>query len=689
MSLLSEPSLRTIATERTPQRGKTLFLVESASEVVRIRTELGGHKPADAKIVALNPEAEYALEKAGLPFALADEYYTEEEITRAGIANYERVDQFCDYVDAWFEKRSEIVKRFALKPARFNVYPLKILFDAISIRMFILKRILTEEKPSMVWAAPAEKADDPIDPFLLFRASIFARLLPLVCAGLGIPIRTWERDRSLSSGEYRTVVRDAVNPGKSRRGLASALRARWSLAQILGRGVGLSVWGRAMRRSGGDLPSVLVMDLNDREIQLITRSLIQRGACRPLYWLKGSRWAVSLNPIRVMRLDGKGRRAEPDGSLDREAPSLWAELADDPGFRRFLEWEGVDAFSAVESRLRHLFTDLLVKAAELNLLARTLFAQSRVQVVVTSQVALYWQRAICAAAHDAGVRVVNMQHGMMGERLCPIVFYTECEGPDYLLTYGTGMVDFCRRHYPQGAVPVPTGSPALDQLGHGPERQERGRMLRRLGLDPGKKTVVYCPTSICGNKFYVSHSYPKSDSRYFHIQRRIVECFKAYPALQFVVKQHVGTPSGFPLRDLIRDRRIENCRVVVEEPSFVELFPVADLFVLDSPTMTFLEVLTTRKPVLVFNNWYRWEPESLDLLKCSAVFSDDLDEFIGILRGYLATGRFEEARRAGSAYLWRFGTHLGDGRSADRAAEAIERIVQDGTPAETEKVGQA
>lgn len=651
------------------QVGKALVFVESASDVARVKREWGGHKPANIKIVALDPEAEYALEKAGLPFTLADDYYAVEEITRAGIVNYERVDQFCEYVDAWFEKRSEIVKRFGLKPARFNVYPLKILFDAVGLRLLILKRILLQEKPGEVWSGPAPFEDTPTDPFLFFRASIFARLLPLVCASLGIPLRTWGVGCDRRSDVAPTVVFNAVNPGQSLRGL---LRARWSLARILGRGVGSSL----MRFGTADRPTVLMMDLNDREIQLIAGRLIERGACRLLYWPQGRCWAASFNPFRLGRLDGQRQQAELVGSLGREAQSLWAELADDPGFRRFLEWEGVDAFSAVESRLRYVFTDLLVEAAALNLRARVIFANGRVGVVVLSQVALYWQRAVCAAAKDCGVRVVNMQHGMVGERLCPIVFYTECEGVDCLLTYGTGMEDFCRRHYPQGATPVSTGSPALDQLERAVGSQNPDRVLRRLGLAQGKKTVVYCPTSSTGNKFYVAYSYPKSDSQYFSIQRRIVETFRDYLSLQFVVKQHVGMPRGFPLGDLIRDLRMENCRVVVEEPSFVELLAVADLVILDSPTTTFLETLALKKPVLVFNNWYRWEPESLALLKRGAVFSDDLEEFIAILREYLATEGFEEAWRDGSVYLKRFGTYLGDGQSADRAADVIEAIAQ-------------
>ncbi|TAJ10917.1 MAG: hypothetical protein EPO61_01155 [Nitrospirae bacterium] len=661
----------------------TLVFVESGSDIDRMR-HVGDGRDRSLRIIALSPEAEYALEKAGLPFALADDYYTGEEITQAGIANYDRVDEFCAYVDAWFEQRSEIVKRFGLKPARFNVYPLKILFDAVSVRLIILRRILTQEKPVEVWAAPEEQGDHPLDPFLFFGASIFARLLPSVCASLGIPFRTWKIDGHCADA-VPTALHDLVNPGRSRNRYTAAFHTCWPLIQDLGRGVSLS-W---RRRFSASRPELLVMDLNDREIRLVSASLMERGTCRLLYWSRRSRWVASLNPFRLMRLDDQGQRDGILRTLTQETATLWPELTGDPGFRRFLVWDGVDAFPVVESRLQHVFTELLVKAAELNLQARAMFDKMNIRVLLMSQVALYWQRAVCAAAKDCGLRVVNMQHGLVGERLCPIVYYTECEGVDDLLTYGTGMQDFCRRHYPHAAVPLPTGSPALDQLERSVGNRNPGQVLRRLGLAQGKKTVIYCPTSSTGNKLYVSFSYPKSDSQYFAIQRRIVETFRDYPALQFVVKQHVGMPRGFPLGDLMRDLRMDNCRVVVEEPSFVDLLAAADLVILDSPTMTFLETLAMGMPVLVFNNWFRWEPETLELLKQSAVYSNDFDEFIGILRGYLATERFEGASRDGSAFLRRFGTYKGDRRSADRAAEAIEKLAQTDALAGAGTVAQA
>ncbi len=149
---------------------------------------------------------------------------------------------------------------------------------------------------------------------------------------------------------------------------------------------------------------------------------------------------------------------------------------------------------------------------------------------------------------------------------------------------------------------------------------------------------------VYGNRFYFSLSRPKSDSEYFRIQRRIVKAFKDFPSVPLLVKEHSGTPTSFPLKEFVEDGKIANCRVLREEVSFAELLPLADLVVLDSPTMTFLETLAAEKPVLVFNNWYRWDAEALAQLRKAAVYRDDFEEFLEVLRDYLAQGRFAEAR---------------------------------------------
>jgi hypothetical protein len=620
------------------------------------------------KLIALDPATEYALEKNGLEFAIPDQYYTEEEINELGIGNFALVESFCDYVDRWLSQRSDLLAEHGVRPAWYNYFALKVLFDAITLRLFILTRVLTSERPAEVWYFPP-KITSHINPFLLFEESIYSYLIPLSCSHQNIPAQV------LEEGSH-SVVRYSEASTPSRRSHLRALLRRLSPLRtaIGGPGGYLRAWGNRLRN--GSKTTILVAGLAEEDVQLVTRELLKQSTHRLLYWRPGSSSMVGLCPWSIVRLDGKAERAAQLEQLAAKTRELWPRLFQDGGFREYLVARGIDYSSVVESRLQFMLTDLLTASVRTYLQGRELIARCQPRMVLLSQVANPWQHAISAAAKSTGVPVVSYQHGDFGTRLAPIGYYTECAEPDFMLVYGQGVEEFCRRHYPEGAMPIAVGSLELDQLARSDGRAKRHGIFQKLGLDPTKKTIVYCPTNVYGNMFYISYSYPKSDSRYFYIQRRIVETFKDFPSVQLVVKQHPSTSPHFPIKDSVSDQGISNCTLVRDEVSFADLLPLADLFILDSPTMTFLEILTTGKPVLIFNDWFQWEKGTLELVKQSAVFTDDLEEFIKILRGYLSHRHFEEAARDGGEYLKHYGTYLGDGRSAGRAVDAIDAIIQ-------------
>ena len=166
-----------------------------------------------------------------------------------------------------------------------------------------------------------------------------------------------------------------------------------------------------------------------------------------------------------------------------------------------------------------------------------------------------------------------------------------------------------------------------------------------------------------------------SDSDYFAIQKRIVSVFHDFPDLQFIVKLHPN-PS-YPLSPIVQlaaDLGIDNC-LFVRDMMLSEVLPLGDLFINDSPTTTLLQMLTTGKRVLVFNHpALQWEDGALELLRRSAILSDDLAEFLHLLRDHLASRRFGPLETDDGEFLRRYGTCLGDGRSAERVVAALSAI---------------
>jgi hypothetical protein len=106
------------------------------------------------------------------------------------------------------------------------------------------------------------------------------------------------------------------------------------------------------------------------------------------------------------------------------------------------------------------------------------------------------------------------------------------------------------------------GSPRLDRIVRSNALASRERLCRRFGLDPRRSIVLYFPTFVYGRKRYISYNYPRSDSRYFEIQRRIVVAFRDFPEVQLLFKQHQQTSKGFPIAELVRDQAVANCTIV-------------------------------------------------------------------------------------------------------------------------------
>lgn len=165
------------------------------------------------------------------------------------------------------------------------------------------------------------------------------------------------------------------------------------------------------------------------------------------------------------------------------------------------------------------------------------------------------------------------------------------------------------------------------------------------------------------------------------MQRRLVGAFNEFPEIQFVLKLPDGPLYPFsPIADLVRDRQLKNC-VVITDP-LTSVLPMADLFVTDTPTTAFLEILATQRPVLfcgyqMAKPWApdRWDPSRLEMWQERVAYSDDLEEFLELLRSYLREERFEPVSSQ-DTLLKLFGTHLDDGKSVERAHAFLETLAR-------------
>lgn len=637
-----------------------LLFVEGAAQAAEAARLAVGESAGRPTIVALDPAAQFALDQRGIAHVIPDAYCSEAALDDVGIGNFERAERFCRHVDRWLAARCEPIRSFGLEPAWYNYFALKRLFDAMTLKLVLLDAVLAQEQPAEVVYFDRAGSDEVFNHDLFFEESVFPDLIPLACGRLGVPVRAL------------AGVASAAAPPAAPPGLTTWERPLRTLRTLVGHPLTFAA-ATARRWTARGTPAILIDDLEAADVLPVARELVRHTGWRVFNWRLGKDLIVGLCPPGMWRIGGLTARSVAVNQMSAAAGDLWRELSQDDEVRAYLTWNGIAFGAVVETRLRYVFTTLLVEAVARYLSAREAIRQVRPAVILFSHIVHHWQHAMIAAARQARVPVVGYQHGAFGERLAPILYYTECREPDYVLVYGEGVKRFIEQTYQEAAVPIAVGSPQLDRLARTRTRRQAEALRRRWGLDPARPVVVYCATQVYGHKFYSSYCYPKSDSEYFAVQARIVTVFRDFPDVQLIVKEHPKTAGSFPLQAFVRAQGLANCRFLKEEP-LEELLGVADAFILDSPTTTFLEILTTDKPVLVFNDWFRWSEEALAALKARAGFSADLDEFEAMLRRYLSEGT-APGEPASDVFLRGFGSHLGDGRSTERAVAALSGII--------------
>jgi hypothetical protein len=265
--------------------------------------------------------------------------------------------------------------------------------------------------------------------------------------------------------------------------------------------------------------------------------------------------------------------------------------------------------------------------------------------------------ALFAAARGAGVPTAVHQHGgFLGYPEVPAARIHELACSDAYLAYGEGVTRWIETQR-VSVDPVAVGSSALDSL--------------RGAARTDARTVVYAPTMLMGDARYFSrHIYP--DIWYWRLQRIVVErCARLAPE-RVLVKLPPAEPAQSPLARWIADREFPNVDVV-RDVAFADVVADAGLVVLDSPATTLLQALAAGVPVVAFadSQWMTFHADAVEQLRRTASFSTDVEAFL------------EEVERAIAAppqpddhtFLREYGTHLDDGRSAQRAAAALETLA--------------
>lgn len=578
-------------------------------------------------IIALSPFAMYALDKNGVSYHLPEDYYDLRELYRVGVKNYSKVEKICNYIDEKIQKFCSAIKNYDIKPCFFNYYHIKMLYDAVTSRVFQLFKIIESERPDKICVYRTEKFPflTSVAPYIRFdyRESIYARLLE--CEKWKIAIEMFP------SVPYPELPRATTNlRTKIERKIISLFLQSPELLDFL-----------AMLYEEGSLKNLEILIrylpfMKKQKCMLIGGEAYNWQSLRA-YLVKH----LNISPIFVRFHDDPQYWLQLSTALESEyghaLHQCWLELRRDPVLRKFFIWKKVDFFPLFEDRVQFLVEKLSLACLSVYTQVKEWIRKNKIRILFTHSLYTNLRKAAAKAAKDSGIPVFLWQHGAYGYLEQLMVPYNDFLGPDIVFVFGSGVVKKYKKnakHY--GVKLLPVGSPSLEKCLKAPN-------TKKIQSSMSKKILLYVTTNYYQNSFYVYSPPTFSDNYFWLTQRSILEALAKHQQHSVLIKLHPSIRSRLPpLIKYATEKKIKNCKFIVDEYKFVDLLPLADLIVIDFPTTTLLEALTTSKPVFVYGGHLHIDETAKKVLKKRVFYFDELNELIKALDNFVKTWHIDE-----------------------------------------------
>lgn len=594
--------------------------------------------------IALSPFASQELLKLRINFNKIEDYYTPIDIHKVGIENYYKVEKICSILDRHIQEVYPETKDYDLKPAFFNFYHFKIIYDAATVRLFQLFKLIEKEKPLTIYTYNpevypfgfSERAE-----YLVFDSdeSLYTHLLGL---------DGWDAKRSLLQYNKNNGYR-----------FNNSIKIKLKfLLQLLG----LFSIAKSIKYKG----------LQGLTTSLSSSIILFGGAynwesCENLFRKNGfgSYLRVSDN------LEYWARKRKDYYSNYKKAFEI---ICDDRELKELFRYENIDFFPFLESRIRFFIQVLVPSCIQAYSESKELIRKNNVKSLLFSSFMSGTSKSFAKAAKDSKVPVFNWQHGGYGHADHPIIPYLDFVSSDIYFSFGNGLYekysDFERKY---GFTIVPIGSSLLDNL-----KKEKNKPVA-INLDQNKKTILYASTLFHQNLLYVSYFPVFSDNLLFIAQKSILDVLEKHSDYNVIIKTHDNLNfRETPLRTYASEKGYKTSIFIRNEYRFADLLSISDAIIIDFPAMTLLEAITTKKPVFTNTFFYNLDKEAESILKRRAYCYSSIEQLTNGLNEFLNSGEVSNHPSVdvnNRDFIKKYGTYLDDGKSAERAVEFVKKYI--------------
>lgn len=636
--------------------GKSLILLENENHIkdcISWLDEIKGEK----QIVALTPFAVYELDKYDLKYKIPEDYYKPEELYQMGIENFKKVENLCNLIDTEIQLYNNDYSELNINPAMFSYYHLKIMYDAITICIFKLSKIVEYEKPYAVYFYDSAKFPFGIyesAPYLLFnhKESLYSQILLLNL--WNIPQKT------LSSLPQHTNEESNLQNENISDNLKK--RAKEYLCDHP------ELYDIALTLKKRGFPGFL---------QWIKNNLRTNKEFPVLLYGAGYNWDECNEDLRSQGIAPVYRITDDfhwlEEAIEQDPGSLhtsWLNLQINPEFRPFFIMDGIDFYPLVKERLEFLVKRMSIACLFSVRHVTNLIANKNIKTVIASTFSTCVGHSAAQAAHNSKIPVITWQHGGYGAmEIHPIVNYCDLINSNAHFVFGNGVLDsYLEAAERYGTKLIAVGSTSLESIENKESTTTENRKLNG-------KNILYVTSSYVQNDSCISAYPPFSDIFFWQTQKSIVDTLGKHDNYTVTIKLHPSNNYDLPpLQSYSTDCGYDNFRFIRREESFTELLQKADAVIIDFPFTTLLQALTTKKPVFAYTGLVYYNENAQKSLTKRAICSRNLDEFLCILDKYL-TDAVYEADLNNIEFLEMYGIASREGTSKKRATKELNKIL--------------
>lgn len=655
MSSSSIPiSIEDVSSQISKGKTKILILLESKEQVIDCLTWIDELKD-EIIIIALSPSAMYELGRNGLSYKIPEEYYDAEELYEVGLNNFEIVEKMCKIIDTEIQHQGPEFKYLGIEPAMFSFYSAKIVYDAITIRIFQLSKISTIEKPSVIYVYDSLKypfgAYDSA-PYVRFdqRESLYSQILTL---------RNWKFSVKMLKNPVQC---EDLNCESTTHTVSSNVKTKskvWLTEHPLFYDLALNL------QKKGSIGS----------IYWFKQSLFQKKGSAVLLYGAGYNWddiydnliVEGIHPIfrTLDNFDWLNRANDLDLASLNEA---WFKLDANSDLKHFFVFNDVDFSIILKNRFEYLVKRMslacLIAARE----TMSFIEKKGIKAVIASTLSTCVGHSVAQAAHNCKIPVVTWQHGGYGmTKFHPLIGYCDFINSDFHFVFGDGVNIFHHIDAEKyGTKIVSVGSSSLELM------VSRSTDMK---VNTKEQSIIYITSAYMGNELNISTYPPISDTLFWSTQKSIVDILGKHPEKSITIKLHPSTTGTHILESYVLDKGYHNFKFIRREKSFSELLQMSDVVIIDLPFTTILQALMTKKPVFVYTGHVHYNEDAHSLLSKRAICLQDLNGYLSELDKYLDNGVYK-ADLNDTEFIERYGFSFKNGSVRKRAGQELKTIIE-------------